>query len=513
MPAVKWLRYGIALCGSIISDIRSNRNSAVHRVTLTAVGTLTRRWWARSTIVMSWPSAPRSIAVPRPATPAPEMRMRIGFAPSDDKTRFVVKLVIDVHSAVLAARVVGRKAGQIMATRKRHSAEQIVRKLMAADRLLAEGHDIAAVCRELNVSEATYHRWRSQFGGLKAEDAKRLKDLERENSTLKRLLADAELEKAALEGDRERKLLSPERRRAAVHHLQRVLGVSERFACRVTGQHRATQRHKAASTTPEDPDAALRSWLAPVRQGPSPAWVPAGLSRCPRRGMDCESQEDPTALARRGLAGAATAQTQTPRHLHRAGHRQSPKPPTGCGRWTSSSTSPPTDGRSRSCRSSMNIPANAWAGLVERSITGEHLIAELDRLAAERGTYPAVLRCDNGPELACSAMVDWAAGQVGLHFIPPGEPWRNGYVESFNARIRDECLNINSFWSLTQARVVISDWKPRQRSFIAASACRMSRRASRTRFGLRDLGYWPGSGPRHRRGSRGARPSSGNSKY
>ena len=56
-------------------------------------------------------------------------------------------------------------------------------------------------------------------------------------------------------------------------------------------------------------------------------------------------------------------------------------------------------------------------------------------------------------------MADWSAGQVGLHFIPPGEPWRNGYVESFNSRIRDECLNINSFWSLAHAQVVISDWK------------------------------------------------------
>src|ERR1700753_3611216 len=82
-----------------------------------------------------------------------------------------------------------------MATGKRHSPEQVVRKLMAADRLLAEGKDTAAVCRELGVSEATYHRWSNQFGGLKAEDAKRLKELERENSTLKRLLADAELEK------------------------------------------------------------------------------------------------------------------------------------------------------------------------------------------------------------------------------------------------------------------------------------------------------------------------------
>lgn len=76
-----------------------------------------------------------------------------------------------------------------------------------------------------------------------------------------------------------------------------------------------------------------------------------------------------------------------------------------------------------------------------------------------RCTFPAVLRCDNGPELACNAMADWAEGHVGLPLIVPGEPWGNGYVESFNSRIRDGCLNINSFWSLTQASVVIDDWK------------------------------------------------------
>jgi transposase-like protein len=64
--------------------------------------------------------------------------------------------------------------------------------------MLGEGKDVAEVCGELLVSEQTYYRWRNQFGGLKADDAKRLKDLEKENSTLKRLLADAELEKAAL---------------------------------------------------------------------------------------------------------------------------------------------------------------------------------------------------------------------------------------------------------------------------------------------------------------------------
>ena len=65
-------------------------------------------------------------------------------------------------------------------------------------------------------------------------------------------------------------------------------------------------------------------------------------------------------------------------------------------------------------------------GLVERNITGRHLIDELDRLAVDRG-YPAV-RWDNGPELACAAMADWVGERVGAHVIPPGQPWRNGYI-------------------------------------------------------------------------------------
>jgi transposase-like protein len=63
---------------------------------------------------------------------------------------------------------------------------------------LAEGADIADVARHLEVSEQTYHRWRNQFGGMKADDARRLKDLERENARLKRIVADKELEIDAL---------------------------------------------------------------------------------------------------------------------------------------------------------------------------------------------------------------------------------------------------------------------------------------------------------------------------
>jgi putative transposase len=81
---------------------------------------------------------------------------------------------------------------------RKHTPEQVIRKLREADKLLAEGADIATVARHLEVSEQTYHRWRNQYGGMKADDAKRLKELERENNQLKRIVADLTLDKAAL---------------------------------------------------------------------------------------------------------------------------------------------------------------------------------------------------------------------------------------------------------------------------------------------------------------------------
>jgi transposase len=82
--------------------------------------------------------------------------------------------------------------------RRRHTPEQVVRKLREADRLLGEGRDLAEVARLLEVSEQTYHRWRAQYGGMKADDVRRLKELEVENARLKRLVADKELENLAL---------------------------------------------------------------------------------------------------------------------------------------------------------------------------------------------------------------------------------------------------------------------------------------------------------------------------
>ncbi len=81
---------------------------------------------------------------------------------------------------------------------KRHSPEQIIAKLREADALLASGATIGQICQKLAVAEQTFHRWRNQYGGMKARDAKRLKELEQENARLKRLVADQALDMTIL---------------------------------------------------------------------------------------------------------------------------------------------------------------------------------------------------------------------------------------------------------------------------------------------------------------------------
>ena len=242
-----------------------------------------------------------------------------------------------------------------------------------------------------------------------------------------------------------------------MHHLIAVMGVSERFACRGTGHPRTTQRHQAHAQTPADPDAGLRAWLHDYAKA-HPRW---GFRRAyhDARGEGWmvnhkklqrlwreEGLRVPVRRRRKRLGASTapgTAIADAPNRVWAVDFQFD-------------ST---TDGRPVKIASIIDEHTReCLGGLVARSITGDDLIDELDRLADQRG-YPAVLRCDNGPELACAAMADWAGEQVGLAFIPPGEPWRNGYVESFNSRVRDECLSINLFWSLAHARVVISDWK------------------------------------------------------
>src|SRR5215204_3355068 len=126
--------------------------------------------------------------------------------------------------------------------KKRHPPEEIVSKLRQVDVLVVQGTPVADAIRAIGVTEVTYDRWRQEYGGLKSDQIKRMKELETENARLRKAIADLTLDKLILQEAATGKLLSPARRRACVEHIRAVLNISERRACRALGQHRSTQR-------------------------------------------------------------------------------------------------------------------------------------------------------------------------------------------------------------------------------------------------------------------------------
>lgn len=101
----------------------------------------------------------------------------------------------------------------------------------------------------------------------------------------------------------------------------------------------------------------------------------------------------------------------------------------------------------------------ALALVVDTSIGGRRMARELDALLAARGA-PALIVSDNGPEMTSQAMLQWTNDTgVGWHYIDPGKPQQNGFVESFNGKLRDECLNEEIFATLAEARAVIELWR------------------------------------------------------
>ena len=106
-----------------------------------------------------------------------------------------------------------------------------------------------------------------------------------------------------------------------------------------------------------------------------------------------------------------------------------------------------------------DLSREALAMYIDTSITALQVIRVLDRAAKDRGKYPAAIVCDNGPEFRSRELDRWAHQHgVKLDFIDPGKPTQNCFIESFNGRVRDECLNLNWFFDLADARRTIAGW-------------------------------------------------------
>ena len=290
--------------------------------------------------------------------------------------------------------------------------------------------------KQVEISEQTCHRWRNQYGGMKADDAKRLRELERENARLKRIVADKELEIDAL----------------------KEIARGNWHARRVTGQHRSTQRRLPARGRGDD---ALRTELHAFsrghpRWGYRRAWATLREEGCGvnRKRVQRLWREErlrvPLKRRKRQRLGdsaqpARRLRAERPNHV-----------------WALDFQFDQTaDGRALKL---LNIvdehTREALAIVAARRINADATAATLDRIVAWRGTAPGYIRCDNGPELTANALRDWCRfSGTGSSYIEPGAPWENPFVESFNGRLRDEFLAVEQFDSLLEAQVLIEDWR------------------------------------------------------
>lgn len=252
-------------------------------------------------------------------------------------------------------------------------------------------------------------------------------------------------------------MVGPVRKREAVGHLQRELELSQRRACRVVGQPRATQRYTPESNLEED---RLRARLREFsRQRPRSGYRTAcgqlrqaGLKVNPKRVQRLWREEGlkvPRKQCKQRRLGGS--ENGSPRRVATRPNEV----------WSYDFVSDQTrDGRRLRFLCVVDEFTRECLALeVRRSFRAKDVIAVLAVLIALRGA-PGHLRSDNGPEFVARVVQTWLKDKaIGPLYLAPGSPWENAYVESFNSRLRDEHLNREEFASLLEAQVLSAGWR------------------------------------------------------
>lgn len=241
--------------------------------------------------------------------------------------------------------------------------------------------------------------------------------------------------------------------RRAVAHLMDVHGMSERRACKATGFCRMTMRYKARRGN----DASLRERMKAIARERRRFGYRRLHVLLRREGFRVNHKrlfrlyrEERLMVRRRGGRKRAIG-TRAPMMI--------PMRPNE--RWSLDFVADQmTDGRRFRMLAIVDDCTRECLALVaDTSLSGVRVARELDRLLAERGR-PKMIVSDNGSEFTSNAILGWAdAARVEWHYIAPGKPMQNGFIESFNGRLRDELLNETLFSSLSQARAALTRWQ------------------------------------------------------
>ncbi|HHW2799868.1 TPA: IS3 family transposase [Pseudomonas aeruginosa] len=332
--------------------------------------------------------------------------------------------------------------------KKRFSEEQIIGFLREAE----AGLPVKELCRRHGFSEASYYLWRSKFSGMSVPDAKRLKELETENARLKKLLAEQVLENEVIKDVLRKKLVSAPARREQVRTMISK-GLSERRALAIVRMSASAFRY----TPRPDRNVELRERIVALAQRYRRYGVGMIHLKLRQGGLLVNYKR-----VERLYQEAKLQVRRRKRKKILLGERQPLVRPTAANQvWSMDFVFDRTaDGRVIKCLTIVDDATHEAVAIeVERAISGLGVTRVLDRLALSRG-LPQVIRTDNGKEFCGKAMVTWAHERgVQLRLIQPGKPNQNAYVESFNGRFRDECLNEHWFTHLLHARTTIETWR------------------------------------------------------
>ncbi|TAZ67157.1 IS3-like element ISRle4 family transposase [Rhizobium ruizarguesonis] len=333
--------------------------------------------------------------------------------------------------------------------RNRFTDEQIIGILKEHE----AGTPVSELCRKHGVSDASIYKWKAKFGGMEVSEAKRLKTLEDENTKLKRLLADAMLDNAALKDLFGKEVVTPAAKRKAVAHLMSHHEMSERRACKAIGFCRMTVRYE----TRRDDDHELRERmkaLAHERRRFGYRRIHVLLRReghlVNHKRLFRLYREEKLTVRKRGGRKRAIG-TRAPMLV----------PMVANDRWSLDFVSDQfTDGRRLRILTVVDDCTRECLALVaDTSLSGLRVARELDRIIEERAK-PRMIVSDNGSEFTSNAILQWAdRTKVDWHYIAPGKPIQNAFIESFNGRLRDEFLNETLFSSLAHARSALSNWR------------------------------------------------------
>lgn len=247
-------------------------------------------------------------------------------------------------------------------------------------------------------------------------------------------------------------MVAPAAKRQAVAHLQATLGMSERRACAVVGADRKSMRYRSCRADDGD----LRSRLRELAQQRRRFGYRRLHILLLRDGITINRKKTQRLYREEGLT------VRRRRGRRRAVGARAPAPVLALPnqRWSLDFVHDQlaTGRRFRVLNIVDDITRECLRAVVDTSISGRRVVRELTDLVAERGT-PKMIVSDNGTELTSNAVLSWSGeAKIEWHYIAPGRPMQNGYVESFNGRMRDELLNETLFLTLGQARDIVAGW-------------------------------------------------------